>query len=80
MDWILDLLTNLYTRLRSTGNYSATAETFPACFVFNSRSLTTASNNGDSSVSRAQITAFRAELNSQLTIINTGTLNPMLCG
>jgi hypothetical protein len=56
---------HLYTRLVSTSNYSATAnlhnsqiitapaKPFPACCVFTSLSLATASNSGDSSASRA---------------------------
>jgi hypothetical protein len=39
----------------------------PACCVFISRSLATASNSGDSSVSGAQILSSQLELNSQLT-------------
>jgi hypothetical protein len=34
---------------------TAPAEPFPACYVFTSRSLATASNSGDSSASRAQV-------------------------
>jgi hypothetical protein len=62
----LDLLTPLGT---ANNNYSATADLhtlqftaapakpFPACCVLTSRSLTTASNSGDSSASRAQVYA-----------------------
>jgi hypothetical protein len=66
--WIgcLDLMTTCITRLGTTSNYSATAnlrnsqfnippaKLFPACCVFTSRSLATASNSGDSSASRSQ--------------------------
>jgi hypothetical protein len=63
MDWILDSLTPVIT----TSNYVATsnlhisqfttgpAKNFPTCCVFNSRSLATASNSGDSSGSSAQV-------------------------
>jgi hypothetical protein len=62
----LDLL-HLHTLLGTACNYSATAylhilqfttapsKAFPACCVFNSRSLATASNGGDSSAPRAQV-------------------------
>jgi hypothetical protein len=46
---------------------------FPACYVFTSRSLSTAFNGKDSSASRSQVfilTASRAELNAQLTTYN----------
>jgi hypothetical protein len=55
MNWILDLLTPLIT----TSNYSATsnfhisqftiatAKHFPACYIFNSRSLALATNSGN---------------------------------
>jgi hypothetical protein len=58
---------HLYTQLGTTLNYSATAnlndsqittapaKAFPACCIFTSRSLTTASSSGDSSVLRAQV-------------------------
>jgi hypothetical protein len=60
-----EFIDHLYTRLVS--NYSATAnllnsqittapaKSFPACCVFTSLSLETASNSGDSSASRAQV-------------------------
>jgi hypothetical protein len=68
---------HLYTRLGTTRNYRATAtpynsqiitnhaKPFPACCVFTSRSLVTASNSGYSSASRDQALSFiasRAEL------------------
>jgi hypothetical protein len=57
---------HLYTRLGTTSTYSATAnhnsqittrstKHFPACCVFTSRSLATASNSGDPSASRALV-------------------------
>jgi hypothetical protein len=68
MDWILDLLTHLYTPLRTTSNYCAIANVhtspittaptklfFSACCVFNSYSLATASNSGDSLASCAHV-------------------------
>jgi hypothetical protein len=54
---------HLYTQLGTTSNYSAianlhtsqitaaTTKSSPACYVFTSRSLVTASNSGDSSAS-----------------------------
>jgi hypothetical protein len=73
---------HLYTPLGTTSNYScrwsphsqiitAPARSSPACYVFNSRSLATASNSGDSS--RAQI------LSSQSSLQNS-TLNWQLPG
>jgi hypothetical protein len=59
----IGFIAHLYTQLGTTGNYSATAnlhnlqittepaKTFPACCVFTSRSLVTASNSRDSSAS-----------------------------
>jgi hypothetical protein len=65
----MDLLTTYtHTRLGTTSSYSATAnlyssqitkataKSFPACCVFISRSPATASNSGDSSASRPQVT------------------------
>jgi hypothetical protein len=68
LDWILDLMTN-YTHdsepqviraptLVSTVHKSAPAKSFPACCVFTSRSLVTATNSGDSLAS-----AFTFSLN-----------------
>jgi hypothetical protein len=76
---------HLYTRLGTTCNYSATAnlhtlqntvantKSSPTCSVFNSRSLATASNNGDSSASRSQI------LLSQ-RLLQSSTPNPQRTG
>jgi hypothetical protein len=62
LEWLLHLLTT-YTRFICTSNYSAainfynsqtttaTAKSFPACCVFTSRFLVTASNNGNSTAS-----------------------------
>jgi hypothetical protein len=72
MDWVLDLLALLGT----SSNYSATsdlhtlqlittpAKPFPTCFVFNGRPLVTASNSGNSAVTRAQdlVTTARIEI------------------
>jgi hypothetical protein len=67
MDWILDLLTtctqNSELRVITAQALISThykspqhpLRQFPACCVFNSCSLTTASNSGDSSASRAQV-------------------------
>jgi hypothetical protein len=72
---------HLYTWLRTTSNYRATAnfhssqittapaKPFPAFCVFTSRPLLTASNTGDSSASSAQV------LSSQPTIQNSTELN-----
>jgi hypothetical protein len=66
-DWWTDLLTRLHTSLGTTSKYSAVADLytlqitttpaklFPACCVFSSRSIATASNSGDSSASRAHV-------------------------
>jgi hypothetical protein len=72
---------HLYIQLGTTSNYSATpdlhtlqittahAKTFPACCVFNSRFLVTASNSGDSSSSCAQFipSTFQYRTNFQLS-------------
>jgi hypothetical protein len=62
---------HLYTRLGTTSNYNATAKlhnsqmttapfkSFPACCIFTSRFLVTASNSGNSSASRAQVLSER---------------------
>jgi hypothetical protein len=72
MDWILNLLTTL----RTTNNYSATAnlhtlqittvpaKPFPPCCLLTNHSLATASNSGDSSASCVQV------LLSQLPVQN----------
>jgi hypothetical protein len=63
---VIGLIDHLYTHLGTTSNYSAIAnlhnsqittvlaKSFPACSVFTSRSLVTASNSGDSSALHAQ--------------------------
>jgi hypothetical protein len=67
IDWIFDILTHLYIPLRITSNYgiianlhtlqltTVSAKNLPVCNSFNSRSLVTASNSGDSSASHAQV-------------------------
>jgi hypothetical protein len=71
----MDLLTT-YTRLRTTSNYSATANVHkspqhplslsqPA--VFTSRSLSTASKSGDSSASRAQVQSSLSQVQNCLS-------------
>jgi hypothetical protein len=65
---------HLYTRLGTTSNYSATAnlhgsQIATACCVFNSRSLATASNIGDSSASRAQIPSSQPPLQNSTELI-----------
>jgi hypothetical protein len=59
---------------------------FPACCVFNSRSLATTSNSGDSLALRAQVLLSQPPVQnsdqfpqSQLTTINYGIMNPILC-
>jgi hypothetical protein len=64
--WDIGFIDHLYTRLKTTNNYSANvnlhnsqittawSKSFPVYCVFTSRSLATASNNGDSSASSAQ--------------------------
>jgi hypothetical protein len=83
-DWWMDLLTT-YTRLGTTNNYSITAnlhnsqiitvltKPFPPCYVFTGRFLATASNNGDSPASRAQV------LSSQLPVRISTQLNVVPC-
>jgi hypothetical protein len=72
------IIDHLYTPLGTTSNYSAIAnlhnlqittaplKLFPACCVFNSLSLATASNSGDSSVSRAHPAMNSCQLSTQL--------------
>jgi hypothetical protein len=76
--WIGEWIDYLYTRLGTTSCYSGTASLhsihittvsakyFPACCVFTSRPLATASNSGDSSVSRAQVLYSRTPVQSSL--------------
>jgi hypothetical protein len=66
----MDLLTT-YTAVRTISNYGAVVnfhtlkvstapdKIFPACCVLISRSLSTASNSGDSSASRAHVVTLR---------------------
>jgi hypothetical protein len=72
MEFELDIgfIDHLYTRLGTTSNYSAAdnlhnsqtttahAKPFPACCVFTSRSLATASNSGNSSASTLKMEAI----------------------
>jgi hypothetical protein len=67
----IGFIDHLHTPLGTTSNYStvsnlhtlqitaAFAKLFPACFVFNSHSLATASNIGDSLASRAHVVTVR---------------------
>jgi hypothetical protein len=76
---------HLYTPLGSTSNYSAianprTSQTpkhplspFPACCVFISRSLATASNSGVSSASRSQVPPSQPPCRTQLSTELTGS-------
>jgi hypothetical protein len=83
LDWWIDLLTT-YAH-GTTSNYSAianlhtsqittaSAKYFPACCVFTSLSLATASNSGDSSASHAQV------LSSQPSVRNSILCLTELC-
>jgi hypothetical protein len=74
---------HLYTQLGTTSNYSATAnlhtlqittaiaKPFPACCIFTSRSLTTASNSGDSSASRSQVLSSQAPVQNSTELIQS---------
>jgi hypothetical protein len=65
--WIGEWIDPLYTPLGTASNHNTIAELhtlqitiapakpFPVCCIFTSRSLATASNSGDASVSRAQV-------------------------
>jgi hypothetical protein len=55
MDWILDLLTQLGTASNNSAIAGANIKSFSVCSVLTSRSLATASNCEDSSLSRAQV-------------------------
>jgi hypothetical protein len=79
MDWQIDLLTT-YTHLSEPQVITALSlistlyktsqhplSHFPACCVFNSRSLTTASNSGDSSASHAQVLPSPPSCRTQLS-------------
>jgi hypothetical protein len=77
-----EFIDNLYTGLGTTSNYSATAnlhysqittapaKPFPACYVFTSRFLATASNSGDSSALRAQILSSQTPVQNSLSTDN----------
>jgi hypothetical protein len=85
---------HLYTQLVTTSNYNATsnlqnsqittapAKPFPACCVFTSRSLATASKIGDSSASRAQVlTSSQSTMQNSTshclaTALNNGDYSP----
>jgi hypothetical protein len=87
MDWILDLLTTQYAPLGTTSNYSAIAKLHtlqittalakfsPACYVFTSHSLATASNSGDSKASRSQVRPCRTIANSLNCQLSTPELD-----
>jgi hypothetical protein len=74
----IGFIDNLYIRLGTTSNYSATfnlhnsqmttahAKSFPACCVFTSRSLPTASNNGHSSASRSYVPSSQTSVHNWL--------------
>jgi hypothetical protein len=92
VDWIIRFIDHLYyTPLGTTGNTSAIAnfhtlrftaapaEPFPAYCVLTSRSLTTTSNSGDCSASRAQVLPLPTFVQDCLPAIPTGTLNPIFC-
>jgi hypothetical protein len=75
IDWMNGFIDHLYTRLGTTGNYSAIAvlhnsqitvptKHFPACCVLTSRFLATASNSGDSSASCAQVLLSQSPVQS----------------
>jgi hypothetical protein len=89
--WILDFFKYLYTLPKTTSNYSAMAnlhnsqfttahaKSFPACCVFTSRSLATASNSGDSLAFRPHVVSSLILVQNCLPAISSGTLNPILC-
>jgi hypothetical protein len=76
MDWWMDLLTtythdwelhaNTVPPLSST-IYKSPTKPFPACCVFTSRSLATASNSGGSLASRAQVLSSQPSVQNCLT-------------
>jgi hypothetical protein len=77
---------HLYTRLRTTTNYSvsanlhnsqitpAPAKPFPACCVFTSRSLVTAFNSVDSSASHAQVLSSQSPVQNSTEFIAPAVL------
>jgi hypothetical protein len=70
---------HLNTGLGNTSNYSATADLhnsqiitapakpLPACYIFTSRSMSTVSNSGDSSASRAQVLSSQRPVQNSLS-------------
>jgi hypothetical protein len=72
---------HVYTRLGTTSNYSATANLHnsqiatahskpsPACCVFIRRSLVTAPNSGDSSVSRLQVLSSQPPMRNRTNVV-----------
>jgi hypothetical protein len=77
VEWV-----HLYTRLRTTSSYSAVADLhtlqittapakpFPACCVFNSHSLATASNSGDPSASHAHVLSSQPPVQNSTELID----------
>jgi hypothetical protein len=91
MDWSIGFIYHLYTPLGTTCNYSAidnlhksqittaTVKPSSACWLFNSCSLATASNNGGSSASRAHVvTVRRISCNWTLSTVNSTTAPSLL--
>jgi hypothetical protein len=85
----IGFIEHLYTPLRTTGSYSTTTnlhtlqfttaptKLFPACHVFTSRSLATASSSGDSSASHVQAPPLptHSELPASYSLDWTGSLS-----
>jgi hypothetical protein len=90
MDWWMYLLTT-YTRHSELQVITALSlistlykspqlplSLFPACSVFNSRSLATANNSGDSSASRAQVLLSQPPVQSSCQLSTDNCLGPRL--
>jgi hypothetical protein len=68
-EWIYGPLTSILhdSNLHNSPITTAPAKPFPACCVFTSRSLATASNSVDSSASRAQVLSSRSPVQNWLS-------------
>jgi hypothetical protein len=73
--------TNIYisiAKIHTSQITTASAKHFPACFFSNSRSLSTASNSGDSSISLAQVFLSQPAMQNSLLTDNSAIAPSLL--